>query len=199
MGPDHPKTGASTHTRRYACLSTWHNAGVAPTRVAVLLRSPRSACRGRTRWRSNASPKLSAQPRSRANRAIQLHRAFATNSRRSPDRGGRSRTGKRSPKPAFSLVRGSSEHVVAGEGFEPSKLSRWIYSPLPLAARATCLGAGGTIATQLRCASNRGRHPTTNHTASIGNTPTDTSPLASLGDPPQKPKEPTWPMHRSTS
>jgi hypothetical protein len=30
-------------------------------------------------------------------------------------------------------------HVVAGEGFEPSKLSRWIYSPLPLAARATCL------------------------------------------------------------
>jgi len=28
--------------------------------------------------------------------------------------------------------------LVAGEGFEPSKLSRRIYSPLPLAARATC-------------------------------------------------------------
>ena len=24
---------------------------------------------------------------------------------------------------------GHSQHVVAGEGFEPSKLSRWIYSP----------------------------------------------------------------------
>lgn len=36
--------------------------------------------------------------------------------------------------------RGSgSEHCsVAGEGFEPSKLSRRIYSPFPLAARATC-------------------------------------------------------------
>ena len=32
--------------------------------------------------------------------------------------------------------------LVAGEGFEPSKLSRRIYSPLPLAARATCRGAG---------------------------------------------------------
>ena len=28
--------------------------------------------------------------------------------------------------------------MVAGEGFEPSKLSRRIYSPLPLATRATC-------------------------------------------------------------
>src|SRR3954470_14231486 len=32
-------------------------------------------------------------------------------------------------------------HRVAGEGFEPSKLSRRIYSPLPLAARATCRAA----------------------------------------------------------
>src|ERR1035437_1345116 len=30
---------------------------------------------------------------------------------------------------AFPQVRGALAHVVAGEGFEPSKLSRWIYSP----------------------------------------------------------------------
>jgi hypothetical protein len=29
----------------------------------------------------------------------------------------------------FPQVRGPLEHVVAGEGFEPSKLSRWIYRP----------------------------------------------------------------------
>ena len=29
----------------------------------------------------------------------------------------------------FPQVRGPLVHVVAGEGFEPSKLSRWIYSP----------------------------------------------------------------------
>ena len=39
---------------------------------------------------------------------------------------------------AFPQVKGLFA-LVAGEGFEPSKLSRWIYSPLPLAARATCL------------------------------------------------------------
>ena len=36
--------------------------------------------------------------------------------------------------------------VVAGEGFEPSKLSRRIYSPLPLAARATRLFAVQRVA-----------------------------------------------------
>src|SRR6476620_5968391 len=41
--------------------------------------------------------------------------------------------------------------VVAGEGFEPSKLSRRIYSPLPLAARATCRDAHGRIASNERC------------------------------------------------
>src|SRR6201990_3346087 len=35
-----------------------------------------------------------------------------------------------------------SDLVVAGTGFEPVKLSRRIYSPLPLAARATCRLAG---------------------------------------------------------
>src|SRR5687767_4986813 len=40
---------------------------------------------------------------------------------------------------AFPQVRGPLRNTVAGEGFEPSKLSRRIYSPLPLAARATCL------------------------------------------------------------
>ena len=59
------------------------------------------------------------------------------------------------PLTAFPQVRGPLTHSVAGEGFEPSKLSRWIYSPLPLAARATCLGADGRIATQPRCSSNR--------------------------------------------
>jgi hypothetical protein len=29
----------------------------------------------------------------------------------------------------FPQLRGPLEHVVAGEGFEPSKLSRWIYRP----------------------------------------------------------------------
>ena len=33
------------------------------------------------------------------------------------------------PRPAFPLVRGPLVHMVAGEGFEPSKLSRWIYRP----------------------------------------------------------------------
>jgi hypothetical protein len=32
--------------------------------------------------------------------------------------------------------------LVAGTGFEPVKLSRRIYSPLPLAARATCRQTG---------------------------------------------------------
>src|ERR1035437_9665789 len=36
---------------------------------------------------------------------------------------------RRGPRIAFPQVRGPLEHVVAGEGFEPSKLSRWIYSP----------------------------------------------------------------------
>src|SRR6478735_7091967 len=45
---------------------------------------------------------------------------------------------QRPPDLAFPQVRGPLA-LVAGEGFEPSKLSRWIYSPLPLAARATCL------------------------------------------------------------
>ena len=63
----------------------------------------------------------------------------------------------RRPPTGVSAGQGPFEHVVAGEGFEPSKLSRWIYSPLPLAARATCLGADGRIATQPRGPSNRGR------------------------------------------
>src|SRR5450756_858187 len=62
----------------------------------------------------------------------------------------------RRPPSGVSAGQGPSEHVVAGEGFEPSKLSRWIYSPLPLAARATCLGADGRIATGPRGSSNRG-------------------------------------------
>jgi len=33
------------------------------------------------------------------------------------------------PLTAFPQVRGPLTHSVAGEGFEPSKLSRWIYSP----------------------------------------------------------------------
>src|SRR5688500_14941086 len=41
----------------------------------------------------------------------------------------------------FVLVGGRLGVVVAGPGFEPGKLSRRIYSPLPLAARATCRGA----------------------------------------------------------
>src|SRR5665647_3986790 len=87
---------------------------------------------------------------------------------------------RRGPPTTFPQVKGPLAHVVAGEGFEPSKLSRWIYSPLPLAARATCLGADGTIATQPRCASNR-----------AGQTVHFTHPTTS--------KEPIWPTHRSTS
>ena len=60
------------------------------------------------------------------------------------------------PPTGVSAGQGPFQHVVAGEGFEPSKLSRWIYSPLPLAARATCLGADGRIATGPRGSSNRG-------------------------------------------
>src|ERR1700753_557252 len=46
---------------------------------------------------------------------------------------------------APNLVAGAkmpSDVVVAGTGFEPVKLTRRIYSPLPLAARATCRLAG---------------------------------------------------------
>ena len=59
------------------------------------------------------------------------------------------RYSRRAPT-GVSAGQGPFQHVVAGEGFEPSKLSRWIYSPLPLAARATCLGADGRIATEPR-------------------------------------------------
>lgn len=40
-------------------------------------------------------------------------------------------------KEAPDFVKSGASFVVASEGFEPSKLSRRIYSPLPLAARAT--------------------------------------------------------------
>jgi hypothetical protein len=33
------------------------------------------------------------------------------------------------PPPCVSAGQGPKTHMVAGEGFEPSKLSRWIYSP----------------------------------------------------------------------
>lgn len=55
------------------------------------------------------------------------------------------RESERPPDTTFPQVRGPFV-MVAGEGFEPSKLSRRIYSPLPLAARTTCLGAHGRIA-----------------------------------------------------
>jgi len=54
--------------------------------------------------------------------------------RTSPDNLNQPLTGVSAGQRLFALV-------VAGEGFEPSKLSRRIYSPLPLAARATCRGA----------------------------------------------------------
>src|SRR5664280_3332741 len=83
------------------------------------------------------------------------------------------------PLTRVSAGQGPFQHMVAGEGFEPSKLSRWIYSPLPLAARATCLGADGRIATQPRGSSNRGasyhdrqRHnPSRNYVHAHLNTP----------------------------
>src|SRR5271166_4849302 len=40
------------------------------------------------------------------------------------------------------LLSGTWSLLVAGTGFEPVKLARRIYSPLPLAARATCRLAG---------------------------------------------------------
>src|SRR4029079_4220974 len=36
----------------------------------------------------------------------------------------------RRPLTRVSAGQGHFQHVVAGEGFDPSKLSRWIYSPL---------------------------------------------------------------------
>ena len=36
---------------------------------------------------------------------------------------------RRGPPTTFSQVRGPLTHSVAGEGFEPSKLTRWIYRP----------------------------------------------------------------------
>ncbi len=76
---------------------------------------------------------------------------------------------------------GALPALVAGEGFEPSKLSRRIYSPLPLAARATCRGADGRIATEPPRESNRGR----GRRARTPHTPAPTQ-----GE--------TWPTHRST-
>ena len=45
---------------------------------------------------------------------------------------------RKRPLTRVSAGQGPFSQRVAGEGFEPSKLSRRIYSPLPLAARATC-------------------------------------------------------------
>jgi hypothetical protein len=36
---------------------------------------------------------------------------------------------EKGPPTTFPQVKGHLTHSVAGEGFEPSKLSRWIYSP----------------------------------------------------------------------
>lgn len=48
----------------------------------------------------------------------------------------------RAPSPKPKNARLPAKTVVAGTGFEPVKLSRRIYSPLPLAARATCRQTG---------------------------------------------------------
>lgn len=71
----------------------------------------------------------------------ELCRAFAATSEIQRFRMGLSGTDEEGPSLRSRLVRGLVLLVVAGEGFEPSKLSRRIYSPLPLAARATRLGA----------------------------------------------------------
>ena len=58
------------------------------------------------------------------------------------------RTGPDTAKRPLTGIRagqGPFTHVVAGQGFEPWKLSRRIYSPLPLATRATCRGARTTL------------------------------------------------------
>src|SRR6187455_1220845 len=84
------------------------------------------------------------------------------------------------PLTSVSAGQGLFAHLVAGEGFEPSKLSRRIYSPLPLAARATCRGADGRIATEPPRESNRGRGPRAR---------TPHTPAPTQGE--------TWPTHRS--
>src|SRR3954452_1820738 len=56
-----------------------------------------------------------------------------------PDTARHSRT-QRSTRDLLMLVTGLIALVVPGEGFEPPKLSRLIYSQLPLATRATWLG-----------------------------------------------------------
>ena len=47
------------------------------------------------------------------------------------------------PKARNPVDNGTTGLSVASEGFEPSKLARRIYSPLPLAARATRLISSG--------------------------------------------------------
>ena len=64
---------------------------------------------------------------------------------------GRSRTRsdkRQRPLISISAGQGPHLHLVAGEGFEPSKLSRRIYSPLPLAARATRQGTHRVVTRQ---------------------------------------------------
>ena len=92
--------------------------GQSPTRPeAVIVVTPT----GRTR---SVTP--TARPSKRLGRAQRSGTYLARGAKQRP------------PDLAFPQVRGPLA-LVAGEGFEPSKLSRWIYSPLPLAARATCL------------------------------------------------------------
>src|SRR3546814_14329626 len=74
---------------------------------------------------------------------------------------------------------------VADEGFEPSKLSRRIYSPLPLAARAICLSTTPALAgrqqdERIAQHAHRLKMP---------------SPTPGLGEAEEK----SWPTRRSTS
>jgi hypothetical protein len=71
---------------------------------------------------------------------VERGQLFGRTSRRQLDSGGRSRTVRERPADLLSQVTGPFSVHVPGEGFEPPKLSRLIYSQLPLATRATWLG-----------------------------------------------------------
>jgi len=119
---------------RHAAVSLWLNAGVPPTQVAewaghsvnVLLRVYAKCVYGQEDVaKAPIEAALALIAAVGEPQVAVTSRRTAVDSRFDPITAGPHER----PPTGVSAGQGPFQHVVAGEGFEPSKLSRWIYRP----------------------------------------------------------------------
>jgi len=119
---------------RHAAVSLWLNAGVPPTQVAewaghsvnVLLRVYAKCVYGQDEVARIRIEAALAQTTAVGEPDVAVTSSrTAVNSLFDPSAAGPPER----PPISVSAGQGPFQHAVAGEGFEPSKLSRWIYSP----------------------------------------------------------------------